>query len=211
MDAIVSVTRDWAIGKDGALLVRNKADMHRFVELTRGCTCVMGRKTYESFPGGPLKGRRNVIVTHDASYVPPKAEDLAAGTSVDVVTSPQAALDATATDTRVFSPTAPAATSPETTPWCPARTRSSRTWTTTRRGRLLSARTAASRRRASRSTSHATTGAHNGAQDRVYRRRRASAAATSSLASPQPHSTLSHAPSSAVAMFCTRLAVPPGT
>ena len=90
MDAIVSVTRDWAIGKDGALLVRNKADMHRFVELTRGCTCVMGRKTYESFTGGPLKGRRNVIVTHDASYVPPKAEDLAAGTSVDVVTSPQA-------------------------------------------------------------------------------------------------------------------------
>ena len=63
MDAIVSVTRDWAIGRDGALLVRNKADMHRFVELTRGCTCVMGRKTYESFPGGPLKGRRNVVVS----------------------------------------------------------------------------------------------------------------------------------------------------
>ena len=92
MDAIVSVTRDWAIGKDGALLVRNKADMHRFVELTRGCTC----------PGGPLKGRRNVIVTHDAGYVPPKAEELAAGTSVDVVTSPQAALDATSTDARVW-------------------------------------------------------------------------------------------------------------
>ena len=102
MDAIVSVTRDWAIGKDGALLVRNKADMHRFVELTRGCTCIMGRKTYESFPGGPLKGRRNVIVTHDAGYVPPKAEELAAGTSVDVVTSPQAALDATSTDARVW-------------------------------------------------------------------------------------------------------------
>lgn len=102
MDAIVSVTRDWAIGRDGALLVRNKADMHRFVELTRGCTCVMGRKTYESFPGGPLKGRRNVIVTHDAGYVPPKAEGLSAGTSVDVVTSPQAALDATAADARVW-------------------------------------------------------------------------------------------------------------
>lgn len=102
MDAIVSVTRDWAIGKDGRLLVRNKADMHRFVELTRGCTCVMGRKTYESFPGGPLKGRRNVIVTHDAAYVPPKAEDLPAGTTVDVVTSPQAALDATSADARTW-------------------------------------------------------------------------------------------------------------
>ena len=102
MDTIVSVTRDWAIGKDGRLLVRNKADMHRFVELTRGCTCVMGRKTYESFPGGPLKGRRNVIVTHDAAYVPPKAEDLPAGTTVDVVTSPQAALDATSADARTW-------------------------------------------------------------------------------------------------------------
>ena len=76
MDAIVAVCSDWAIGKDGGLLVRNKEDMHRFVQLTRGCTVVMGRKTYESFPGGPLKGRRNVIVTHDASYVPPEARGL---------------------------------------------------------------------------------------------------------------------------------------
>ena len=96
MDAIVSVTSDWAIGKDGGLLVPNRADMRRFVQLTRGCTVLMGRRTLESFPGGPLKGRRNVIVTHDAAYVPPKAEDLPAGTTVDVVTSPQAALDAMA-------------------------------------------------------------------------------------------------------------------
>ena len=102
MNAIVAVCSDWGIGHKGALLVHSKEDMHRFVELTRGCTCIMGRKTYESFPGGPLKGRRNVIVTHDAGYVPPKAEELAAGTSVDVVTSPQAALDATSTDARVW-------------------------------------------------------------------------------------------------------------
>ena len=35
MDAIVSVTRDWAIGKRGRLLVRNKADMRRFATLTQ--------------------------------------------------------------------------------------------------------------------------------------------------------------------------------
>ena len=63
MDAIVSVTSDWAIGKDGGLLVPNRADMRRFVQLTRGCTVLMGRKTLESFPGGPLKGRRNVVVS----------------------------------------------------------------------------------------------------------------------------------------------------
>lgn len=102
MDAIVAVCSDWAIGKDGGLLVRNKEDMHRFVQLTRGCTVVMGRKTYESFPGGPLKGRRNVIVTHDASYVPPKAQNLAEGTSVVVVTYPEAALAAAQGDAQAW-------------------------------------------------------------------------------------------------------------
>ena len=48
MDAIVSVTSDWAIGKDGGLLVPNRADMRRFVQLTRGCTVLMGRKTLEA-------------------------------------------------------------------------------------------------------------------------------------------------------------------
>lgn len=68
MNAIVSVTRDWAIGYKGELIVRNRADMRRFVQLTTGGTVLMGRTTFESFPGGPLKNRRNVVVTHDASY-----------------------------------------------------------------------------------------------------------------------------------------------
>ena len=102
MDAIVSVTRDWAIGMDGNLLVRNRDDMHRFVELTRGCTCIMGRRTYESFPGGPLRGRRNVIVTHDAAYVPPKSSDLPEGTSVVLAGSPDDALALTGDDPRVW-------------------------------------------------------------------------------------------------------------
>ena len=57
MNAIVAVCRDWGIGYQGSLLVHSKVDMHRFVELTMGDTVVMGRKTLESFPGGPLKGR----------------------------------------------------------------------------------------------------------------------------------------------------------
>ena len=68
MNAIVSVTSDWAIGNKGGLLVRNRDDMRRFVSLTRGSTVLMGRTTFESLPGGPLKGRRNVVVTHDAAY-----------------------------------------------------------------------------------------------------------------------------------------------
>ena len=68
MDAIVSVTSDWGIGNQGKLLVRNRKDMRRFVQLTMGGTVVMGRVTFESFPGGPLKGRRNIVVTRDAGY-----------------------------------------------------------------------------------------------------------------------------------------------
>ena len=68
MNAIVSVTSDWAIGNAGSLIVRNREDMRRFVRLTMGGTVLMGRVTFESFPNGPLKGRRNVVVTRDVGY-----------------------------------------------------------------------------------------------------------------------------------------------
>lgn len=98
MDAIVSVTSNWAIGRDGKLLVRNKADMRRFVELTMGGTVLMGRKTYESFPKGPLKGRRNVIVTRNHDYQPPNVPDeLPPNTSIEVVHSLDEALDTVGT------------------------------------------------------------------------------------------------------------------
>lgn len=93
MNAIVSVTSDWAIGKDGGLLVPNRADMRRFVQLTRGCTVVMGRKTLESFPGGPLKGRRNVVISRQEGYAPE---------GVEVFHTPEAALEAVAGDESVW-------------------------------------------------------------------------------------------------------------
>ena len=89
MNAIVSVTRDWGIGLKGRLLVRNKADMHRFVELTMGGTVLMGRATFESFPGGALKGRRNVVITHDEGYAAP---------GIETVHSPEEALEAVSPD-----------------------------------------------------------------------------------------------------------------
>ena len=68
MNAIVSVTSDWGIGCDGGLIVPNREDMRRFVRLTSGGTVLMGRVTFESFPHGPLKNRRNVVVTRQAGY-----------------------------------------------------------------------------------------------------------------------------------------------
>lgn len=67
--AIVSITDDWAIGRDGRLAVTNKADMRHFKETTMGGTLVMGRKTLDSLPGGrALPGRRNIVLTRDESF-----------------------------------------------------------------------------------------------------------------------------------------------
>ena len=64
MEAIVAVYSDWGIGADGTQPVVIKADRKHFVELTRGRTVIVGRKTLADFPGGrPLKGRRNIVLT----------------------------------------------------------------------------------------------------------------------------------------------------
>lgn len=74
MNAIVSVTKDWGIGLEGNLLVRNPADMRFFKEHTMGGTVICGQTTFESFPGGALAGRRNVVLSLEPGYEAPGAE-----------------------------------------------------------------------------------------------------------------------------------------
>lgn len=68
LNLIAAVTRDLAIGLDGNLLYPISDDLRRFKELTMGHPIIMGRKTFESFPKGPLPGRRNIVVTRDPGY-----------------------------------------------------------------------------------------------------------------------------------------------
>lgn len=69
LKAIVAVCDDWGIGRDGDMVVANRADMRHFVNKTKGHPVIMGRKTLESFPGGrPLKNRRNIVLTRDAAF-----------------------------------------------------------------------------------------------------------------------------------------------
>jgi dihydrofolate reductase len=67
---------DRVIGMDRALPWHLPEDMRRFKELTMGSTVVMGRITWESLPAKfrPLPGRRNVVITRQASYDAPGAE-----------------------------------------------------------------------------------------------------------------------------------------
>ena len=65
----MAVCDDWGIGRDGDMLVANRADMRHFVRCTKGHAVIMGRKTLESFPGGrPLKDRRNIVLTRDPAF-----------------------------------------------------------------------------------------------------------------------------------------------
>ena len=67
---VAAVADDGAIGRGGELLCRLPADMRHFKTLTMGHTVVMGRRTFESLPGGPLPGRENIVVTRNSDYDP---------------------------------------------------------------------------------------------------------------------------------------------
>lgn len=71
---IAAVAGGGAIGRRGDLLFHISADLRRFKTLTTGHPVVMGRKTFESFPSGPLPGRRNIVVTRNRAYDRPGAE-----------------------------------------------------------------------------------------------------------------------------------------
>jgi dihydrofolate reductase len=64
---IAAMSRNRAIGREGAIPWHIPADLRRFREHTLGHTVIMGRKTFESI-GRPLAGRRNVVVTGRKDY-----------------------------------------------------------------------------------------------------------------------------------------------
>lgn len=71
MTAIVCVSQNWGIGRDGVLLFRISADLKRFKALTVGKTVILGRKTLDTFPGGkPLKDRRNIVLSRRELDIP---------------------------------------------------------------------------------------------------------------------------------------------
>lgn len=66
---IAAVANNMAIGYQNKLLYWLPDDMKRFRSLTTGHTIIMGRKTFESFPKGPLPNRRNVVLSHTAMAI----------------------------------------------------------------------------------------------------------------------------------------------
>ena len=66
---IVTVDRNWGIGRENKMLTHIQPDLTYFRETTTGKVIVMGRKTLESFPNGlPLKNRVNIVLTKNKNY-----------------------------------------------------------------------------------------------------------------------------------------------
>ena len=69
MNLVVAVDKNWAIGKNGQLLIHNGYDLAHFKDLTVKNVIIYGRKTLDTFPKRePLEDRTNIILTHDQNF-----------------------------------------------------------------------------------------------------------------------------------------------
>ncbi len=73
---IAAVGRHGELGKNNGLLWRLEGDLPFFKRVTMGKPVIMGRRTFDSLPGA-LPGRRNIVLTRDASAVFAGAETAA--------------------------------------------------------------------------------------------------------------------------------------
>lgn len=67
---IAAVAENGVIGKDNGLVWNLPNDMQYFVEKTKDCHVIMGRRNFESIPEKfrPLPNRPNIILSHNTEY-----------------------------------------------------------------------------------------------------------------------------------------------
>lgn len=68
LSIIVAIADDRVIGRGGDQPFYIRDDLRRFKALTLGHPVIMGRRTFEALPRGPLPGRTNIVVTRDPHY-----------------------------------------------------------------------------------------------------------------------------------------------
>ena len=90
---IAAVARNGAIGQGRGLIWREPEDQRHFRRVTMGCPVIMGRNTWDSLPERfrPLPGRRNIVLTRDASW---RADGADAAASFDAALALAVATDA---------------------------------------------------------------------------------------------------------------------
>lgn len=76
LTAIVAMTSERLIGRDGGLPWHLPEDLKFFKRTTSGHPIVMGRKTYDSI-GKPLPRRQNIVLTRDPAWSTEGVETIA--------------------------------------------------------------------------------------------------------------------------------------
>lgn len=74
MKLIVAIDRRGAIGRGGDQPFYIPEDLRHFKAVTMGKPVVMGRRTFEALPRGPLPNRRNIVVSRRQDYSPEGVE-----------------------------------------------------------------------------------------------------------------------------------------
>ncbi len=66
---IAALAKNRAIGFQNQLLFHIPADLEHFKRSTFGHTVIMGRRTFESLPKGPLPNRRNIVLSRQLASI----------------------------------------------------------------------------------------------------------------------------------------------
>ncbi len=66
---IAALAKNRAIGFQNRLLFHIPADLEHFKRSTLGHTVIMGRRTFESLPKGPLPNRRNIVLSRQLASI----------------------------------------------------------------------------------------------------------------------------------------------
>jgi dihydrofolate reductase len=69
INIIAAIDNGRALGYKGQLCYKIAEDLKRFKALTMGHPIIMGRKTFNSLPTGPLKGRRNIVISRSLKAI----------------------------------------------------------------------------------------------------------------------------------------------
>lgn len=72
--AVVAMGRSREIGFDGDMPWHIPEDLRHFKNITLGHPVIMGRRTWLSIPRRPLPGRKNIVLSRDADFLPQGAE-----------------------------------------------------------------------------------------------------------------------------------------
>lgn len=67
-EIVAAIGKNGEIGANGNLIWHIPEDLRFFRRLTEGSCVLMGRKTFESLPNGPLKKRKNIVVTSNPKF-----------------------------------------------------------------------------------------------------------------------------------------------